>query len=76
VLKEFSARPERFQRGIRDWIRRAWIPLVLWDVAHDRHEVHRRLKDAAALLPEISFPDIDNAGFRSFEDALRKFRAV
>lgn len=46
VLKEITARPERFGRSMKGWIKRAWIPLGLWTDANNPQKVHDLLDRA------------------------------
>jgi hypothetical protein len=76
ALAEVRLNVKKRGRGIEGWIRRAWLPLCLWQCA-SAEEAWQILKRAARLnnLEELAAGIDSNAGqWRSFERAWRNLR--
>lgn len=52
-LKDIVDRPERYRRGTKDWITRAWVPLALWMEIDDPQAVHDVLMRAKSCYPPV-----------------------
>lgn len=53
-IADIQKRPELYNRSLKDWLRRAWIPLGLWLDVADPRSVHTEIERAAKLIQEGS----------------------
>jgi hypothetical protein len=60
VLRGHRRKP--LQRGLTEWIVRAWLPLCLWECEPDGREAHWRFSEAAKLIG-LDFEGADPAVF-------------
>ena len=53
ALHDILTKPERYQRQLRGWIKRAWIPLALWRDFENPQRVHDILIRAGDTYPPL-----------------------
>jgi hypothetical protein len=53
VLHDMQTKSERYGRGVKGWIMRAWIPLALWHDFNNPQRVHDVLERARDIYPPL-----------------------